>query len=130
MQLYSDVFCIEMGRKARPAHVHEYLKQNFQQGRALIKSLTSSKAILTRHNEIEGIHTPRILAMTGGGIGNTEPLMNQFRNVLPGFAMFGGHSFNGGAYDAQIETTLDRRVDSLLRRLDFLFSNGMIDTIT
>lgn len=60
MKLYSDVFCVEMGKKSPPYNVKLWLKDSFTEGRFLVKELGGN---VKRHNDIEKIHTPRILRM-------------------------------------------------------------------
>jgi hypothetical protein len=63
MQLYSEVFCVEMRRKAMPPNVKQWLLNHFREGSVLVRELGGN---LKKHKQIESIHTPAILKMSGG----------------------------------------------------------------
>lgn len=62
MQLYSEVFCVEMRRRSMPPNVKQWLSEHFREGDSLVRQLGGN---LKKHKQIEGIHTPTILKMAG-----------------------------------------------------------------
>lgn len=70
MQLYSEVFCVEMGRREMPKNVKKWLKNHFHQGLRLVQAMQGN---VKRHRDIEGIHTKNILSksLQGGEMGSS-----------------------------------------------------------
>lgn len=61
MKLYSEVFCVEMGKRVMPKNPKMWLKKHFHEGLRLVQRMQGN---VKRHRDIEKIHTPRILAMS------------------------------------------------------------------
>lgn len=67
MKLYSEVFCVEMGSKKIPTgqDPKAWLQSHFREGDGLVRKLGGS---LSKHRQIESIHTPTILKMYRSGM--------------------------------------------------------------
>ncbi len=62
MNLYSDILCVEMGRKKIPhgEDPKQWLKAKFREGDVYVRQLHGD---IQKHHQIEQIHTPAILKM-------------------------------------------------------------------